>query len=77
MHEEPFIFNIRVPSNPVPMLRSGMTIAIEPMLNLGTGDVHTEADGWTVVTNDGKPSAHFEHTIAVTESEPEILTLVK
>ena len=77
MHEEPFIFNIRVPSNPGPMLRSGMTIAIEPMLNLGTGDVHTAADGWTVVTNDGKPSAHFEHTIAVTDAEPEILTLVK
>lgn len=77
MHEEPFIFNVRVPSNPGPVLKSGMTIAIEPMLNLGTGDVHTASDGWAVITNDGKASAHFEHTIAITDAEAEILTLVK
>ena len=72
MHEEPFVFNYRVGNNFV--LRHGMTIAIEPMLNLGCDDVHTLEDDWTVVTNDGKPSAHFEHTIHVTDGEPEILT---
>ena len=72
MHEEPFVFNYRVGNNFV--LKNGMTIAIEPMLNLGGDDVHTLEDDWTVVTNDGKPSAHFEHTIHVTDGEPEILT---
>ena len=72
MHEEPFVFNYRVGNKFV--LKSGMTIAIEPMLNLGCDDVHTLEDDWTVVTNDGKPSAHFEHTIHVTDGEPEILT---
>lgn len=72
MHEEPFVFNYRVGNKFV--LKSGMTIAIEPMLNLGGDDVHTLDDDWTVVTNDGKPSAHFEHTIHVTDGEPEILT---
>ncbi len=72
MHEEPFVFNYRVGNKFV--LKSGMTIAIEPMLNLGCDDVHTLDDDWTVVTNDGKPSAHFEHTIHVTDGEPEILT---
>jgi methionyl aminopeptidase len=51
-----------------------MTLAIEPMLNAGTWEVKTLADGWTVVTKDGKPSAHFEHTIAITDGDPEILT---
>lgn len=72
MHEEPFVFNYRVGNKFV--LKSGMTIAIEPMLNLGGDDVHTLEDDWTVVTNDRKPSAHFEHTIHVTDTEPEILT---
>lgn len=72
MHEEPFVFNYKVGNKFV--LKSGMTIAIEPMLNLGGDDVHTLDDNWTVVTNDGKPSAHFEHTIHVTDGEPEILT---
>ncbi len=72
MHEEPFVFNYRVGNNFV--LKEGYTIAIEPMLNLGGDDVHTLEDDWTVVTNDGKPSAHFEHTVHVTDGEPEILT---
>ena len=72
MHEEPFVFNYRVGNNFV--LKNGYTIAIEPMLNLGGDDVHTLEDNWTVVTNDGRPSAHFEHTIHVTDGEPEILT---
>jgi methionyl aminopeptidase len=52
-----------------------MTLAIEPMVNSGVGHVKILADGWTVVTEDGMPSAHFEHTILVTEGEPEILTM--
>lgn len=72
MHEEPFIFNYRVGNQFV--LKKGMTVAIEPMLNLGCDEVHTLEDGWTVVTDDGKPSAHFEHTIHVTEDGFEIMT---
>jgi methionyl aminopeptidase len=52
-----------------------MTLAIEPMVNLGTWQVKTLADGWTVVTADGQPSAHFEHTVLTAEKGPEILTL--
>jgi methionyl aminopeptidase len=51
-----------------------MTIAIEPMVNMGRAQVRQLADGWTVVTADGKPSAHFEHTVLITEDGPEILT---
>lgn len=72
MHEEPFVFNYRVGNSFV--LKSGMTIAVEPMLNLGGDDVYTLEDNWTVVTKDDKPSAHFEHSIWVTDGEPEILT---
>ena len=72
MHEEPFVFNYRIGNKFV--LKSGYTIAIEPMLNLGCDDVYTLEDEWTVVTKDGKPSAHFEHTVLVTDDEPEILT---
>jgi len=57
-----------------PRLQPGMVLALEPMVNMGTFEVVTEADGWTVVTKDGKPSAHFEHTIAITENGTEILT---
>jgi methionyl aminopeptidase len=57
-------------------LKPGLVIAIEPMINLGTEKVRVLSDGWTVVTLDGRPSAHFEHTIAVTETGPEILTRV-
>jgi methionyl aminopeptidase len=73
MHEEPFIHNFRT-GQPGPKLKSGMTICLEPMFNLGCDDVHTLSDGWTVVTNDGKASAHFEHTVAITKQGPEILT---
>ncbi len=76
MHEDPFVFNYRT-GNVGPVLKPGMTIAIEPMLNLGTDDVHTLADEWTVVTDDGLPSAHFEHSVLVTDAEPEILTILK
>jgi methionyl aminopeptidase len=55
-------------------LRAGMTLAIEPMVNAGTDRIKVDADGWTVRTVDGKPSAHFEHTVLITEDEPEILT---
>ncbi len=73
LHEEPNIPNFG--SRGVgPRLEPGMTIAIEPMLNLGTGKVQLCADNWTVVTVDGRFSAHFEHTIAVTANGPEILT---
>jgi methionyl aminopeptidase len=58
------------------MLKVGMTIAIEPMINAGTWRTKTLKDGWTVVTADGKPSAHFEHTIAITENGPDILSEV-
>jgi methionyl aminopeptidase len=57
-----------------PKLRPGMVLAIEPMLNIGTHAIETQEDGWTVVTKDRKPSAHFEHTIAITNNEAEILT---
>ncbi len=73
LHEEPPIPNF-VDSTASPKLKSGMTIAIEPMVNAGTFRVRVDADGWTVRTNDGQPSAHFEHTVLVTENAPEILT---
>ena len=73
MHEEPQIPNY-VDGKASPKLRPGMTIAIEPMVNAGQSAVQILSDGWTVVTKDGKPSAHFEHTVLITEAEPEILT---
>lgn len=72
MHEDPFVFNYRTGNKLV--LKEGMTIAIEPMLNLGTDDVYVLEDNWTVVTADNKASAHFEHTVCVGEDGPEILT---
>lgn len=75
MHEDPFVFNYRI-GRPEPTLKNGMTIAIEPMFNLGVGEVHTLSDNWTVVTNDGKASAHFEHTVLVDGDEPKILTIL-
>lgn len=57
-----------------PKLSAGLTIAIEPMVNAGTAETRTLPDKWTVVTLDGKRSAHFEHTVAVTESGPRVLT---
>ncbi len=78
LHEDPQVPNY-VPSstNKGPMLKVGMTIAIEPMINAGTWRTKTLKDGWTVITVDRKPSAHFEHTIAITENGPCILSEVK
>ena len=73
VHEDPQVPNY-VDGKSSPKLRPGMTLAIEPMVNAGTQAVEILSDGWTVVTKDGKPSAHFEHTVLITESEPEILT---
>jgi methionyl aminopeptidase len=73
MHEEPQVPNF-VDGKASPKLRPGMTIAIEPMVNAGQAAVKILNDGWTVVTQDGSLSAHFEHTVLVTEGEPEILT---
>lgn len=72
MHEDPFLFNYKV-GNKTP-LKSNIAIAIEPMLNLGCDEVEVAADEWTVSTVDKKPSAHFEHTVLVTEDEPLIIT---
>jgi methionyl aminopeptidase len=74
MHEDPQVPNYGSPSEG-PILKAGMVLAIEPMINAGTYEVKTMPDGWTVVTADGQPSAHFEHTVAVTEDGPDILTL--
>ena len=74
MHEDPQIPNFGAPGRGA-KLRKGMTFALEPMLNLGTEKVEVMADGWTVLTKDRKPSAHFEHTVAVGEGQAEILTL--
>ncbi len=76
MHEDPQVPNF-VENKPSPKLRPGMTIAIEPMVNAGQPAVQILNDGWTVVTRDGQPSAHFEHTVLITESEPEILTCLE
>jgi methionyl aminopeptidase len=73
LHEEPQIPNYGKRGSG-PKLRAGMTLAIEPMVNLGTASVRLLEDGWTVCTADGTPSAHFEHTILVTNDQPEILT---
>jgi len=74
LHEEPPIPNFGK-AGTGPRLKAGMTIAIEPMINLGGAEVETLADGWTAVTKDRKLSAHFEHTVAVTETGYDILTL--
>ena len=74
MHEAPQIPNHGPPGRGV-RLRRGMAVCIEPMFNVGTADNHTKADGWTVVTNDGKRSAHFEHTVALTADGPVVMTV--
>jgi len=73
LHEPPQIPNFGA-AGFGPVLKSGMVLAIEPMVNQGTAAVRVLSDGWTAVTQDGSLSAHFEHTVAVTEGEPEILT---
>lgn len=75
LHEEPEIPNFGPPYQG-PVLKEGMVLAIEPMVNLGAWHTKILSDGWTVVTQDGKPSAHFEHTVAITKNGPEILTKV-
>jgi methionyl aminopeptidase len=73
LHEDPPVLNY-LQNGKGPKIKPGLVLAIEPMINLGTDKVKVLEDGWTVVTADGKPSAHFEHTIAVTANSPEILT---
>lgn len=74
LHEEPSVPNYGRPGTG-PVLKEGTTICIEPMVNEGTKDVVTLDDGWTMLTKDGKLSAHFEHTVAVTREGPEVLTV--
>jgi methionyl aminopeptidase len=76
MHEEPQVPNY-VGSGPDPKLKPGMTLAIEPMINAGASDVVMLSDGWTVVSADGAPSAHFEHTVLITDGDAEILTWLR
>jgi methionyl aminopeptidase len=73
LHEEPSIPNYGTPGTG-PLLKEGMVLAIEPMVNAGSYHVKLGSDGWTVRTRDGRPSAHFEHTVVVREHEAEILT---
>ena len=75
MHEDPQIPNYGKPGQG-PKIKAGYVFAVEPMVNLGTHHTKVLADGWTVVTLDGKPSAHAEHTIAITEEGPEVLTKI-
>ena len=75
LHEEPQIPNFRQKRRGL-KLQAGMTLAVEPMINMGTGEVEWLDDEWTVVSADGKYSAHYENTILITDSEPEILTLL-
>lgn len=73
LHESPDVPNYGLP-NTGPVLKEGMVIAIEPMLNLGSDDIVVEDNDWTITTLDGKPSAHFEHTVLVTKAGYQILT---
>ncbi|MCL4445582.1 MAG: type I methionyl aminopeptidase [Actinobacteria bacterium] len=75
MHEQPQVPNYW-PGTPGPLLRPGMVFAVEPMVNAGTAETRVLDDNWSVVTADGKLSAHFEHTIAITEDGPEVLTVL-
>ena len=75
MHEDPQIPNYGRPGTGA-KLKAGYVFAIEPMINMGVKETKTLKDGWTVVTLDGKPSVHVEHTVAITEEGPEVLTRV-
>ena len=75
MHESPQVPNFGKPGKG-PRLQEGMVLAIEPMINAGVYNVKLLENNWTVVTVDGKPSAHYEHTLAITDGEPELLTIV-
>ena len=74
MHEEPPVPNFGQP-HCGPLLKNGMVLAIEPMVNMGGWEARITDNGWTAVTRDGLPSAHFEHTVAITEKGPEVLTI--
>jgi methionyl aminopeptidase len=74
LHEDPSVPNFGKRGTGM-KLKSGMTLAIEPMVNMGKSSVKTDADGWTVVTADGFPSAHFEHSVLISDGNPEILTV--
>ena len=76
MHELPQIPNFGKKGTG-PLLKPGMALAIEPMINLGSPNIRFLEDGWTAVTADNQPSAHFEHTVLVTDGDPKILTKVK
>lgn len=76
LHEDPQIPNFRQKRRGL-LLKAGMTLAIEPMINMGRADVEWLDDDWTVVAEDGLPSAHYENTILITDGEPEILTLTR
>ena len=76
LHEEPEVPNFGHPGRG-PRLVKGMTIAVEPMVNAGTHEVRIQKDGWTVLTADGKLSAHYENTVLITDGEPEILTVTE
>lgn len=76
MHEDPLIPNYGNPGEG-PELKPGMVLAIEPMINAGGSKIRTLPDGWTVVTEDGSLSCHFEHTVLITEGDPEVLTWLK
>src|SRR5436190_13413150 len=76
MHEDPQIPNYGKPGKG-PKIKKGYVFALEPMVNMGSLHTKTLKDGWTVVTIDGQPSAHFEHTVAITEEGPEVLTKVR
>ena len=74
MHEDPEVPNYGEPGHG-PRLEEGMVICIEPMITMGSEETYTLRDGWSVVTVDGLPSAHMEHTIAITKDGPRILTM--
>jgi methionyl aminopeptidase len=76
LHESPEVPNYGKKGSG-PLLKQGMVIAIEPMINLGTRNIVQEKDGWTIRTADRKPSAHYEHTIAIFEDRTEVLTTHK
>ena len=76
LHEAPDVPNFGAAGRG-PRLLKGMTLAIEPMVNVGNADVHILKDGWTVLTDDGKLSAHYENTVLITDGEPEILTVTE
>ncbi|MBD3387216.1 type I methionyl aminopeptidase [candidate division KSB1 bacterium] len=73
LHEPPEVPNFGNPGSG-PRLQKGMVLAIEPMINLGSHEIEVENDRWTIITRDGRPSAHFEHTIVITDRDPEVLT---